>query len=169
MKSINLTSGVIVGWIDLYRFLRRHLGAIAVLLTGAVLINWSSAIAEKFSSEEWDLGNFYAAIFDWSSILCAFLFGVYVYVLGKGKPFIEAISDTDAFRKFRSYVRRTIYMMLATSAVLIPQLVAPILPSDGTWNDWGFWLFAVVVAWSMLLYFRFFKIVRTFHKLERTN
>ena len=151
----------------MYRFFRRNLNLILVAISLILLVRYAADIAPKFAVGEWSLENFYAALFDWSSILSAFMFGIYAFVLSRSEPFMKAASGTRAFEDARDYVRRTVYLALAMTAVCVPMLVAGPSPVDGGWLDYGYWIFASYVVGTVYLFSRFLKIVRVFRKLEQ--
>src|SRR5690554_950400 len=98
---------------DLWLTARATLVWLAATFMGATLFNWRAPVAAAFASKEWDLGAFYAAVFNWGSIQGAFLFGVYAFFLSRSEPFIQAIAPSPAFKELRRYVVRTLYLSMA--------------------------------------------------------
>lgn len=153
--------------IEMFRFARKYLDAILMTAVGSLLLMFSGAVATEFRAERWDLGAFYSAVFDWSSIQSAFLFGIYAFVLSRAEPFVKAIAGTPAFSAMRAYVRHTVYIALALTAVTMPMLIAAPTMTDGSIYDVGYVLFVAYSLATVYVFARFLKVVRVFTKLER--
>ena len=104
MHSTAATSVTLPRGKDLWLAARANLDWIAATLAGGTLYIWRAPVAASFAAKEWDLGAFYSAIFGWSSVQGAFLFGVYAFFLSRSEPFIEAIAPSPAFKLLRQYV-----------------------------------------------------------------
>lgn len=155
-------------WTELFRFFRRHLATIAAIATFAFVLYQREWVSAQFSSGAWDIGAFYAAVFDWASIQSAFLFGIYAFVLGRTEPFIRAIADTSVFEQMRAHVRRTMYLALLLTVFAMPMLVAKPEVS-ASWDSVGLWGFTGVATLAAFTSFSFLKVVRVFRKVERIN
>ena len=83
MHSIGLTSVNLPEPRRVGLWLRANLEWLGSAAIGVVTFIWRETIAQKFTSEAWDIGAFYSAVFDWSSIQAAFLFGVYAFFLSR--------------------------------------------------------------------------------------
>ena len=70
---------------------------------------------------EWS--NLYAAIFDWAAIQTGFLFGVYGFVVGSPKGFINAIRGTKPFRFFTTGIITSLCVGFALTIISLPLLV----------------------------------------------
>ncbi|MGB3721327.1 MAG: hypothetical protein WA979_00730 [Pacificimonas sp.] len=152
--------------IEARRFVRRNLERIGGATAFALPFVFRSDLAAKFQSEAWNLAAFYAAIFDWSSIQSAFLFGIYAFVLSRSEPFIRAISDNSVFEELRTYVRRALYLTLALTLITIPLVVSSPSP-DPSWTDYGLWIVAIITAFTAYTFLSFIKVLRVFAKIER--
>jgi len=128
-------------------------------------INWHDLIVEKFQNKSWDIGAYYSAIFDWSSIQAAFLFGVYAFFLSRSEPFLQAIGGTPVFKQLRQYVVRSLYLSLTLSVLTLPVLVSP--PEMKSGNLIGFIVFWFLSTLLTYTFFCFLKVVRVFGKIER--
>ena len=167
MHSIGLTSVNLPAWRDARLWLRANAEWLGTLATGAIAAIWRHDIAAQFAADAWDLGAFYSAIFDWSSIQAAFLFGVYAFFLSRSEPFIQAIAGSEGFRLLRRYVVRTLYLSMTLSVAALPMVVAPIAFSGG--NEIGFvvlWSLAMLLVYTFLC---FLKVIRVFGKIERRS
>lgn len=153
---------------EMYRVFRRHLPSMAGAFAFACVIVWRVPISNGLSSEDWDVGALYAAIFDWSSIQSAFLFGIYAFLLGRTEPFLKAIAETPAFERMRAHVRLTMIAALILTLVALPLLVARPIPSSSlcSFSLWAFGLLAFFTAYTSA---SFIKVVRVFWKIERVN
>lgn len=168
MRSIAATSVPLPGWRDLWRAARANLDWIASATAGATLYIWRNPLSEGFVSKRWDLGDYYSALFDWSSVQAAFLFGVYAFFLSRSEPFIQAIAGSAAFRELRLYVVRTLYLSMSLSVLSLPFLVAPVAIERGG-NGIGYAIFLGLSALLTYTFFCFLKVVRVFGKIERRS
>jgi hypothetical protein len=130
-------------------------------------VKYAPFIAAQFGADTWKLGNFYAAVFDWSSIQGAFLFGIYAFVLSRSEPFIRAITNTQAFTQMRGFVRRTVYLAMFLTVAVMPMLVAAPKMADGGIRDVGYWLFFGYALAMVYMFVRFGRVIRLFRMLER--
>jgi hypothetical protein len=147
---------------DVYKLLRRNLPQLAAGTVAAALLWWHPEISEEFRSGRWKADAFYEAVFDWSSIQAAFLFGIYAFFLSRSEPFIKAISETQPFQQLRSYVLRTLRLTMALSVISLPALVAT-PAAEGA----GYALITAMTAALTYTFFSFLKVVRVFGKIER--
>ena len=168
MHCIGLTSVNSPEWHRAPKWLRANLewlGTSGVAVAGFV---WRDEIITKFASKSWELGAYLSAVFNWSSLQGAFLFGVYAFFLSRSEPFIQAIAPSPAFKLLRQYVLRTLYLSMVLSAMVLPMLVAPASMKVG---EVGFsfghvWLATVLLTYTVLC---FLKVVRVFGKIERRS
>ena len=168
MRSTNSTYASHWEFSDLYAWARRHFPILAVVVVAAALIFWSEVIATAFATERWNLQAFYAALFDWSSIQGAFLFGVYAFVLARSEPFIRAVAKTRAFDQARQYVRVSVYLSLGLTVLCIPMLISPLaMKPEQTLYGAGFVVFFGYALFGTYLLARFLKVLRVFRTLER--
>lgn len=148
---------------DLIKAARANLEWIAAGLGGATILNWRDVIIENFTSKTWNLGAYLSAIFDWSSIQAAFIFGVYAFFLSRSEPFLQAISGTPAFASLRRYVLRTLYLSMALTVGSLPLLVG----TPDVKSSIGFvavWFLTVLLIFT---FFSFLKVIRVFGKIDR--
>ena len=168
MTSISLTSeSNPVSLSDVWPFIRSKITHIALIACVFCLWRFAPYIGANFASSQWDLSALYAAIFDWSSIQSAFLFGVYVLVISGDLPFTRAIRDTDAYPEVKSYIRNTMFFAFALSALALPVLVDQPIIKVGAITDLGYAVFSAYAFLSVWVIARFFKVVRIFIKLAR--
>lgn len=165
MTSIALTSGRLPALRDVYRALRRYLPGIAAFAAPIAVVAERGTLAAKFASNEWDAGAFYSAVFDWSSIQSAFLFGIYAFILSRSEPFIRAIDGTEPFEMLRSYSRRTLYLTFALTIASMPLAVVGPKPTDNL-SSLNLWIFAGLASLAAYTFCRFLKVVRVFGKIE---
>lgn len=167
MHSIGLTSVNLPGSRKAGLWLRANLEVLSGVAVGLAAFLWRQPIAEKFTSKAWDIGAFYSAVFDWSSIQAAFLFGVYAFFLSRSEPFIQAIAGSSAFKMLRRYVVRTLYLSMALTVISLPMVVSPLGVESG--NTLGFavlWVIMVLLTYTFLC---FLKVIRVFGKIERRS
>ena len=150
---------------DARRRLRRHLPAIAAVTAPISVLAERETLSSRFGSEAWDIGAFYSAVFDWSSIQSAFLFGIYAFILARSEPFIKAIDGTEPFEKLRSLCRSTLYMTFLLTLVSMPLAVTQPQPTNSLLSL-NLWVLAGLSSLAAFSFFRFFKIVRVFSKIE---
>ena len=139
-----------------------------MLHLSVISLYWHSTITANFTYKIWDLGAYYSAVFQWSSIQGAFLFGVYAFFLSRSEPFIQAIAGSGAFKLLREYVVRTLYLSMGLCVLTLPMLVAP-APVDGGVFSIGFgmlWLSTVLLVYTFMC---FLKVIRVFGKIERRS
>ena len=168
MRSIELTSVNLPELPKIGRWFRARFELMGALSAGAAIFSWREEIVAKFASKAWDLGAYYSAIFDWSSIQAAFLFGVYAFFLSRSEPFIQAIAGSTGFKLLGRYVVRTLYLSMALTVVALPMLVSP-LDAGTSWKSAGFvmmWFQSTLLAYTFLC---FVKVVRVFGKIERRS
>jgi hypothetical protein len=152
--------------IDVYRFVRRNSERLGTLASLAAVVYWRAPITQRFSSGAWNVEAFYSAVFDWSSIQAAFLFGVYAFFLSRSEPFIQAISESAVFGELRGYVRSTLYLTLLLSVVSLPLLVLPPKMESGEYLNAGFIAFAGLGTALVYTFLCFLKVIRVFGKIE---
>lgn len=168
MRSTGATSVNLPGWRDLYLTARSNLEWIAAALVAGTLTNWRGLVGARFASNEWSVGDFYSAVFDWSSIQAAFLFGVYAFFLSRSEPFIQAIAGSQPFRQLREYVVRTLYLSMTLTVLSLPFLIAaPPISPDG--NGLGYVVFCGLSSLLTFTFFSFLKVIRVFGKIERRS
>jgi hypothetical protein len=165
MTSIALTSGGSPALRDAYRAVRRHLPAIAAVAAPLSVIAGRDTLAARFAADAWDVAAFYSAIFDWSSIQSAFLFGIYAFVLSRSEPFIKAVDNTEPFEALRSYSRRTLYLTFVLTIISMPLAVASPKPAASLLSL-ELWTFAGLSSLMAYTFCRFLKVVRVFGKIE---
>jgi len=161
--SVNLPE-----WRNLWRPVRNRLEWIASTVAGVLIVWQQQAIAANFNSKDWDLGAFYSAVFDWSSIQGAFIFGVYAFFLSRSEPFIQAISSSRAFKMLRRYVVRTLYLTLILTVISLPMVVSPLAMNGGRLSA-GFIVFTFQSTLAVYTFFCFLKVIRVFGKIERRS
>lgn len=165
MQDTGTISVPLPGWRDLVKAARANLEWFAAALSGATILNWRGPITEGFASKAWDLGAYLSAIFDWSSIQAAFIFGVYAFFLSRSEPFLQAISGTPAFASLRRYVVRTLYLSMTLTVGSLPFLVAtPDVKS--TFGFVAIWFLTVLLVFT---FFSFLKVIRVFGKIDRRS
>lgn len=167
MTNTSTTSDRRSAPIDVALFFRRHWDLLLTGLVAIPLVNFSVFIAGEFIADRWKLSNFYAAVFDWSSIQGAFLFGIYAFVLSRSEPFIRAIANTRAFAQMRGFVRRTVYFAMGLTVITMPMLVAAPPMTEGGLRDTGYILFAGYALATFYMFVRFGRVLRIFTMLER--
>lgn len=150
------------------KWLRRHLEHLGALAVAVTLIYTRDFVTTQFVTERWDLNAYYSAVFDWSSIQAAFLFGVYAFFLSRSEPFIQAISGSKSFKLLRSYVVRTLYLSMTLTVLALPMVVAPVTMVEGsvTLGSAIFWCLSVLLTYTFLC---FLKVIRVFGKIERRS
>lgn len=168
MRSIAATSVPLPGWRDLWRVARANLDWLAASAASVTLYIWRDPLSQGFASKRWDLGAYYSALFDWSSVQAAFLFGVYAFFLSRSEPFIQAIAGSSAFRDLRLYVVRTLYLSMSLSVLSLPSLVAPVAIEKGG-SGVGYAIFLGLSALLTYTFFCFLKVIRVFGKIERRS
>jgi hypothetical protein len=169
MADIAITSGPPQVWRDGYVWLRRHLDWLVPLAVIVAVVKERAFITHSFATERWNLGGFYAAVFDWSSIQAAFLFSVFAFFLARSEPFIQAISGTVPFRALRKYVLRSLVLSMGLTLVSLPPLVNTPDMVDGAYLNAGFIVFLFVTAFLSYTFMCFVKVVRVFYKLEKAS
>ena len=168
MSSIATTlQGRVVAF-DAYRLLRRNLEKIAASSVLVAALWWRPEASQNFASGRWNIGAFYSAVFDWSSIQAAFLFGVYAFFLSRSEPFIKAIEASPVFQDLRRYIVRALFLTLALTVFSLPLLVAPLAITGGVW-DWGYYVFAAFTVVLVYTFFCFLKVIRVFGKIDRAG
>lgn len=168
MRSIGSIFVNLPAWRDLWIAGRSNLEWIATGLCGATMLNWRVEIAQRFASKEWDAGAFCAAVFDWSSIQAAFLFGIYAFFLSRSEPFIQAIAGSPAFKSLRRYVVRTLYLSMMLTIASLPFLIAtPVVQADA--GGFGFFIMWILSVLFIFTFFSFLKVIRVFGKIERRS
>lgn len=150
---------------DIYRRVRKHLPAIAAISAPLAVFAWRDTLALRFANEAWNVGAFYSAVFDWSSIQSAFLFGIYAFILSRSEPFIKAIDGSEPFEALRSYSRRTLYLTFILTIVAMPLAVAEPKPGADMLSP-SLWVFAGLASLTAYTFCRFLKVVRVFGKIE---
>lgn len=165
MTSIAPTFGGSLALRNFYRAVRQHLPSIAAVMAPVAVFASRDTLAAQFASDSWDVSAFYSAIFDWSSIQSAFLFGIYAFVLSRSEPFIKAIDGTATFENLRSYSRRTLYLTFALTLVSMPLAVTSPKPSSDLLSP-ALWIFAGLSSLASYTFCRFLKVVRVFGKIE---
>lgn len=168
MQSIELTSVNLPGWRDILKWLRANLEWLGALVAIALLAIFRFEVSKAFASKAWDLGAFYSAAFDWSSIQAAFLFGVYAFFLSRSEPFIQAIAGSQAFRLLRRYVVRTFYLSMALSVVSLPMVVGTASMS-ATEISWPYLYFSAITCLLVYTFLCLIKVIRVFGKIERRS
>ena len=168
MQSTRLTFVPLPGGRDLVKWLRANLEWLVAVAVGGMLFAYRFKVSAMFAEKTWNLGAFYAALFDWASIQGAFLFGVYAFFLSRSEPFIQAIAGSQAFRLLRRFVVRTLYLSLALSVLTLPMLVAPIELEKGR-IDVGFGAFCFLSILTAYTFMCFTKVIRVFGKIERRS
>lgn len=168
MTNISLTSGGrLVNLNEIWFFFRSKITHLALIFCIFCLWKYAPFIGLKFSTKAWDLSALYAAIFDWSSIQSAFLFGVYVLVLSGDLTFIRAIKDTDVYSEIKTYIRNTMLFAFALSAISLPVLVDQPEIKLGGFKDLGYSVLSGYIFLSVWVVARFYKVIRIFVKLAR--
>lgn len=168
MQSIGLISVNLPEWHKGAKWLRANLEWIGAVGVGVAAIVWRNEIVTMFADKTWELGAYLSAVFNWSSLQGALLFGVYAFFLSRSEPFIQAIASSPAFRLLRRYVLRTLYLSMILSAMVLPMLVAPTSMKKGEIGlSFGhLWLSTVLLTYTVLC---FLKVVRVFGKIERRS
>ena len=155
--------------ISAMKHVRRHFALFLSMTVLVMLIICSKKIGGLFESEQWEIGSLYAAVFSWSSLQGAFLFGIYAFVLSGSEGFVKAVKNTTTFKRGREFVRTTVYMTLALSAICLPLLVIhPSLPVTSSLTI-GYCLFAFIAATSIYIFCRFLTVLKLFRILERSR
>lgn len=125
-------------------------------------------IATEFASDRWSAEAFFGAVFDWSSIQAALLFGVYAFFLSRSEPFLQAIAGTPAFRELRNYLLRTLRLSMALTLCSLPMVIAtPTIDRSG--GGWGYMLAAGFAVVTTFTFFSFLKVIRVFGKIDRRS
>ena len=109
-----------------------------------------------------EMGNLFAAVFDWSSIQTGFLFAVYGYVASKGEGFIAAIKRTPVMRSFKRLLGITIFAGFILTLISMCFLIYPLVPGP-SWQYAALSAWFALFCWSFMLFcsvaYRFGKIV----------
>lgn len=102
-----------------------------------------------------DARALFAAIFDISTILTAFLFAFFGIAVAPGGGFIERIFKTRAFRLFVRYVVEALALGAILTVITVPFMVANIGPAfDAVTANIVFALWAFVCASALLAFYR---------------
>jgi hypothetical protein len=168
MHSIELTSVNLPELPKIGRWFRTWFEVLGAATAGLLVFIWRDDIVAQFANETWNLGAYYSAIFDWSSIQAAFLFGVYAFFLSRSEPFIQAIAGSGAFKLLRRYVVRTLYLSMSLTVAALPMVVSP-LQMGADWVSLGFaiaWFQTTLLVYTFLC---FVKVIRVFGKIERRS
>lgn len=163
MRNTEAISVTLPGWRDLYLVARQKLEWIATIVVAVHGVIWRDQITLKFVAKDWDLGAFYSAAFDWSSIQTAFLFGVYAFFLGRSEAFLKAVSSSPFFPMLRQFVVRSLYLSMALTVLSLPFLVAP----PPIQELMGYAVFLVISCLFVFTFFCFIKVIRVFGMIER--
>lgn len=146
---------------------RRNLEWMVAATVFLGIVAFHDSISDKFASRTWDIGAFYSAVFDWSSIQAAFLFSVYAFFLSRSEPFIQAISKTKPFRDLRNYVLRSLMLSMSLTLLSLPLLISS--PSTESGGGLGFLVFVALATLLTYTFMCFVKVIRVFRKLERVQ
>jgi hypothetical protein len=163
MDNIGAISVQLPGWRNLYNAARGNLEWIAAIVAVVEVLLWRDWITASFRSEAWDLGALYAAIFDWSSIQAAFLFGIYAFFLSRTEAFLKAVTSSPFFPSLRRYVVRTLYLSMLLTVLSLPMLVAPL----DIETQAGYIVLAALCGLTVFTFFCFLRVIRVFGKIER--
>ena len=152
-----------------YLWIRRNLEWLAPMCVASSLVYNHDYIALQFINKIWKIDSFYSAMFDWSSIQSAFLFGIYAFFLSKSEPFLNAISQTKKFKQLRSYIMKSLILTMLLTLISLPLLVYPVeITRETTW-DLGFCIFFFILIYFSYAFFSFIKVVRVFAKIEKVG
>lgn len=163
MDNTEAISVQLPGWRNLYNAARSNLEWIAAIVAVVEIVLWREWITGKFISEAWELGALYAAIFDWSSIQAAFLFGIYAFFLSRTESFLKAVASSPFFPSLRRYVVRTLYLSMLLTVLSLPMLVAPLNVATIA----GFAVLTILCGLTVFTFFCFLRVIRVFGKIER--
>lgn len=163
MANIGGISVQLPGWRDLYKTARSNLEWIAAAIAASLTLIWHEKIIANFASNAWNLGAFYSAVFDWSSIQAAFLFGVYAFFLSRSESFLKAVASSPFFPSLRRYVIKTLYLSMTLTVCSLPMLVAPLDVS----TQLGYGALTLLFTLGVFTFFCFLKVIRVFGKIER--
>jgi len=125
------------------------------VLTMILLVYFSSYIAAKFESKDWNSAGLYSAIFGWSAIQTGFAFGVFGFVLGKNDGFVAALKGTKTLHRFELYIQRANWTGFVLTFVSIPLIVTE--PSAGTALSSSY---LVVAGWFSFFIWSFLAFLR---------
>ena len=129
-----------------------------IILAGLSLILMSCSkrsIVAEFAAENWKAEGLYSAIFAWASIQIGFAFGVYGFVVGQSKGFMEAIRNTTAMNRFITYVKRANVSSFLLTIFSIPLIVVSPDLKDPSGPE-----YALVSLWFSLFVWTFLTFLR---------
>jgi|SRR6185312_2135825 len=130
-----------------------HPMVVSALVFVAVLW-WGPGGFSYADRKSWHLDQLYTCIFTYSTVITAFLFTFYTFIITGDRGFLSAARESVYFRQTVSYTFRAILLGAVLSLATIPMLVIQPLPKAG-----GAWLiysatWAAVAAWATAAFIR---------------
>jgi hypothetical protein len=131
-----------------YPYIGGSIAAIASWAYGPAVAGWAAR-------HDVDVNGIFAAVFDVSAILTAFLFAFFGLAIAPGGGFIERIFRTKTFRVFLRYIGEALGLGLALTLGSVPFMVADIRPAaDATLANIAVAGWAFVCVAAMLAFVR---------------
>jgi hypothetical protein len=131
-----------------YPYIGGSIAAAASWAYGPAAVGWAAR-------HDVDVNGIFAAVFDVSAILTAFLFAFFGLAIAPGGGFIERIFSTRTFRLFLRYIGEALALGLALTLGSVPFMVAEIQPAaDATLANIAVAGWAFVCVAAMLAFIR---------------
>jgi hypothetical protein len=103
-----------------------------------------AAIYEYADKSRWHIDQLYTCIFTFSTVITAFLFTFYTFIITGERGFLSASRNTIYFKQTISYTFKAIVVGTILAFATIPMLVVQPVPKAGE-----FWMLATS-AWGAL-------------------
>ena len=128
--------------------------AFGIGIAGVAFV-YASVAGQAIEEAGWKLDGFYAAMFDWSAVQSAFLFGVFGFVVSSSNDFLTRLRNTDHMKRFLRFTRTAVLAGFLLTILSVPFLVA----GPEQWPPTGVWSLAIplwlgLVAWTVGLFVR---------------
>lgn len=117
-----------------------------VAVAGVSFVIWGNVFFEKAVAEKWAIDSLYSAIFDVSSIVCAFLFSFLIFIKTTENRFLSSFRQDRLYGVMTRDFLASIFSSFILTVVTIPLIVVVPKP-ELLMNVW----FLVVLIWFCLV------------------
>lgn len=127
------------------------------LLSAATLVAvlWRGDLAYSYAeASKWHLDQMYTAVFTISTVVTAFLFTFYTFIITGDRGFLAASRSSLPFRQTVDYTLRAIVVGSVLSVATIPMLVVqPVLLKGDLWMFFAA-VWAALTVWAVSSFIR---------------
>ena len=121
-----------------------HHPTILALATFVAAMWWGPGAYAHAAKEQWHVDQLYTCVFTLSTVITAFLFTFYTFIITGDRGFLSASRNTTYFKQTISYTFKAIVTGALLAGASIPMLVVQPTPKAGEP-----WMFAAA-AWAAL-------------------